>query len=180
MPNIEGEATYPNGDATSCVIHVGGRSRLELLDDLNASGVEMNEHGKWLMSSRLFDSPGVSRAITIVELTVRNLGFAHGACLPEIITRAIELGLALCPPQTGPYFRLQYLDQPEGFVGFPLTQHRAPPGSITIISEPLSTDDSIPKGFYLRCIQGVPWLRGYVSDALHVYDPDDHLAFRGD
>ena len=79
--------------------------------------------------------------------------------------------------ELGPYLRLQYLDQPEGFFGQPLTRHRAPPGSVTIASESPVEDDDFPKGFYLHCIKGVLWLRGYRSDAQHVWDPDDHLVF---
>ncbi|MBL8516712.1 MAG: hypothetical protein JNM76_07055 [Betaproteobacteria bacterium] len=52
-----------------------------------------------------------------------------------------------------------------------------PSGSLTVISPPPAEDDAVPKGFYLRKIKGVPWLRGYVSDATHVWQPDDHLVF---
>lgn len=47
-----------------------------------------------------------------------------------------------------------YLDQPEGYSGHPIQQHRAPVGSITIASEILTEDEDFPKGFYLRRING--------------------------
>jgi hypothetical protein len=72
---------------------------------------------------------------------------------------------------------LQYLDQPEGYWDQPVRHHQAPSGSITIASEPLSEDDDFPKGFYLRRIKGVLWLRGYRSGAEHIWEPGDHFLF---
>ncbi len=94
-----------------------------------------------------------------------------------IVESALERKLSLCPMELGPHFRLQYLDQPEGSIGHPVTQHRAPPGSITIASEPLEADHSFPKGFYLRRIEGTLWLRGYCCDDENIWDPEDRLAF---
>lgn len=159
------------------VVEVGGRTGAELLEDLRQAGVELNESARVLLGSEWFRDRTEQRKLTVVELAVGQLGFPAGGRMSEICRRAEELGLSLCPLELGPYFRLQFLDQAEGYWGFPVTRHRAPPGSITIASKPVSDDDEFPKGFYLRRIQGVLWLRGYVSDDLHVYDPGDHLAF---
>jgi hypothetical protein len=48
---------------------------------------------------------------------------------------------------------------------------------ITIASAPLTPDDALPKGFYVRCIQGELWLRGYRAGLDHVCAADDHLLF---
>jgi len=72
---------------------------------------------------------------------------------------------------------MQFLDQPEGSAGFSATQHRAPPGSITIASSPLDDSDETPKGFYLRRIDGVLWLRGYWSWPGNIWRPEDVLVF---
>lgn len=48
------------------------------------------------------------------ELTVRDLGFLHGAITATIYTKAAALGLCLCPLELGPHFRLHYRDQPDG------------------------------------------------------------------
>lgn len=170
-------AIYPNCPVATRVVEVGGRTGAELLDDLNQARVELNESALILLRSEWLQGRTERRTLTTVELTVRQLGFPAGGRMSEIYRRAEELGLSLCPLELGPYFRLQFLDQAEGCWGFPVTKHRAPPGSITIASKPVTDDDEFPKGFYLRRIQGVLWLRGYVSDDLHVYDPEDHLAF---
>ena len=97
--------------------------------------------------------------------------------LPSFMQRSAELGLSLCPLELAPHLRLQYLDQPEGYSGHPPSQHRAPPGSITVASAQLSEDDDLPKGFYLRRIEGVLWLRGYRCGAEHIWSPEDHFVF---
>jgi len=54
----------------------------------------------------------------------------------------------------------------------------APSASVTIASEPLDQDDVLPKGFYLRVVDGRPWLRGYHATDEHLWSPGDCLAFR--
>jgi hypothetical protein len=72
---------------------------------------------------------------------------------------------------------MQFLDQPEGVDALPLTGRRAPRGSITVASLPLDDSDETPKGFYLRCMDGVLWLRGYWSSPGHMWSPEDVLVF---
>ncbi|WP_374438120.1 hypothetical protein [Inhella sp.] len=69
------------------------------------------------------------------------------------------------------------MDQAEGALGFAPTRHQSPPGAIRVVSAPLCEDDEVPKGFYLRRIEGVLWLRGYWSSADHVRQPDEQLVF---
>ena len=52
------------------------------------------------------------------------------------------------------------------------------PGAVVVASPPLDERDETPKGFYLRRIHGVLWLRGYWSWAGHVWSPQDVLVFR--
>lgn len=137
----------------------------------------MNKYGEKLLSDDKFTSSKTKYSLETVELTVRALGFPNGATLPEIFKRAKELGLELCPLELGPYLRLQYLEQPEDSKGTLLSQHQAPSGSITIASEVVSEDDDFPKGFYLRKINGMLWLRGYIADHQHVWNRDDHFIF---
>lgn len=52
--------------------------------------------------------------LDLVAVTVGELGFKDGARRDVLYTRAIELGLQLCPAEVGPALRLAYKDQPKG------------------------------------------------------------------
>lgn len=165
------------GPVVTREVNIGGVNKSQLLAQLSASGVELNEAAKTLFASELFTVLDAKRSMTTVELSVSQFGFAQGTTLRELYDRAISLGLILAPVELGPHLRLQYPDQPEGFWGHPATEHRAPPGAIQIASAPLSEDDEFPKGFYLRRIKGVLWLRGYWAESGHVHQPDDRFVF---
>jgi hypothetical protein len=158
-------------------IVLGGASKEDLLARLQDAEVKLNDHARALFAHEKFvTSPDVARVETR-QLSVAQLGFAEGAVIDQVYDRAAALGLALCPLELGPHLRLQYLEQPECHNGFPATQHRAPPGSLTVASRELTSDDEIPKGFYLRRIEGVLWLRGYSSGADHLWSADDQFVF---
>ncbi len=177
MQPADSAATFPACPAITRTVQIGGETKAELLVRLAQNGVELNEAARVLFASDKFITAAVRTHLRTVELTVRNLGFPQGTTVPELYARAIGLGLQLCPMELGPHLRLQFLDQPEGFLGPPVWQHRAPPGSIAIASEVLSDDYEFPKGFYLRRIQGTLWLRGYWSGPEHIYDPEDRFVF---
>jgi hypothetical protein len=152
-------------------------STKDLLEQLSTMGVLINDAARTLFASSLFTTLKQSVELTTVELSVLELGFAQGATFPELHRRAEHVGLELPPVELGPHLRLMHSTQKEGHSGFPATQHKAPHGSITIASAPLTSDDSFPKGFYLRRIDGTLWLRGYTSDMEHVWSPEDRLVF---
>lgn len=172
-------SAYSDGTPVTRRIRVGGVSKTALLARLESAGVRLNEFGLALFADHRFTTAPVRSVIEIVEMTVAGLGLHGGATFAQIIERAGETGLSVCPLELGPHFRLQYTDQPEGSLEQPPSRHRAPPGSITVASAPLSDndDEDTPKGFYLRRIEGVLWLRGYRSWAGHLWSPDDVLAF---
>jgi hypothetical protein len=99
--------------------------------------------------------------------------------MAQIERAALASGLQLAPLELAPHLRLQWRGQAEGRVGQAATRHRAPPGSLTVVSLPPVDDDAFPKGFYLRRIDGVLWLRGYRAAAGHQWQPDDRLIFCG-
>lgn len=158
-------------------VHIGGLDRPELLTELRRNGIELNTAGLELFANDTFVTSRVASILDTVEVRVANLGFPDGASFSAISTRAGQLGMFLCPLELAAYLRLQYRDQPEGFIGCPASQHRAPPGSLTITSPPISADDRIPQGFYLRRINNVLWLRGYKSGPEHMWSPEDNFVF---
>lgn len=177
VPENQSDSIYPDCPAVVRTVRVGGMSKNELLAALRDHDIQLNDYGRSLFAHSGFTTSLVASRVETVELAVADLGFAQGATMARIHQRATELGLSLCPLELGPHLRLQVLDQPEGHLGHPPSKHRAPPGSITVASRPLSDDHATPKGFYLRRIDGVLWLRGYRSAPDDLWSPDDRLAF---
>ncbi|GAB1157255.1 hypothetical protein YWY31_32800 [Paenibacillus illinoisensis] len=173
---IENEE-YPNCETVKKIVEVGGLTKTQLIQKLQQNSIMMNELGEKLITDDKFTTSDTKYSLLTVELTVGKLGFPDGATTRQIFERASELDLELCPLELGPHLRLVYLDQPEANTENPIQQHRAPVGSITIASEILTEDEDFPKGFYLRRINGVLWLRGYRADHLHVWNPNDHFIF---
>ncbi|WP_046225877.1 hypothetical protein [Paenibacillus dauci] len=168
---------YPDCKQIKRIVEIGGLTKTQLLHKLQQHSIMMNELGKTLITDNKFTTSDIKYSLPTVELTVGQLGFPEGATIDQIFDRADQSGLALCPLELGPHLRLAYLEQPESYGDQPVQQHRAPAGSVTIASEILTEDEEFPKGFYLRKINGVLWLRGYIADHLHVWSPDDHFIF---
>jgi len=177
MISNEGFPLHDHDDPAAGTVRIGGMSRGELLEALLERGVRLNDSGRALFADDRFTTSAASLVLRTCQATPASLGFAQGATFADIEARAAGLGLSLCPLELGPHLRLQLLDQPEGSLGHPPSRHRALPGSITVASRPLAQDDATPKGFYLRRIDGVPWLRGYRAGPAHVWSPDDVLVF---
>lgn len=115
--------------------------------------------------------------IDAVERSVGDLGLSTGAPLPEVFTVARKQGLAVCPPDTGPYLRLVMATQ-ENAPDSILSVGRAPTGALKVASRPLSNDVAFPRAFYLRVVDGQQWLRGFRCDDEYVFSPEDRFAFQ--
>jgi hypothetical protein len=160
-------------------LRLGGISKSDLHTQLRASGVHLNDLAIALIMHDDFQPLGEKIELTVFQNSVAELGLMHGGSFKEVAAGALALGYSLCPPETAIYLRLTLRDQPEGFIGRAVTHGCAPPGSITVASAPISEDEEVPKGFYLRVIEGAPWLRGYRSWSGHVWAPNDVFAFVG-
>lgn len=158
------------------VLGVGTLSHPALREALVGHGVGLNEHAETLLSHEVFEVT-FPQSVHVVSATVGDLGFCEGARLNEIFTAAKKRGWELCPPETGPYLRMALLEQASAPDSL-LSVGRAPTSAITVASRPLHEDDGYPKGFYLRVIDGRPWLRGYRCDGGHLWSSDDMFAFR--
>jgi hypothetical protein len=167
---------YPDCPVISRTVEVGGLTKSQLLQKLQQASIMLNVYGERLFAADQFTTSVAKYSLETVELTVMDLGFPDGADTARLFKRAGDLGLKLCPMELGPYLRLMYLDQPE-VCEEDSQQHQAPSGSITIASKILSEDGELPKGLYLRRMDGVLWLRGYRADHLHVWNPDDRFIF---
>lgn len=173
---IEDKKMYPNDDTNIKIIEAGGHTKLELIQKMNENNIFLNRLAEELIASDYFEVSKECYRTKVVELTVKDLGFVDGAVTSQLFNNAAKLKLDLCPLELAPYLRLAYLNQIEGYDESQL-QNRAPYGSITIASKIFSEDVNVPKGFYLRRIQGELWLRGYIADEAHIWSPDDRFIF---
>ncbi len=158
-------------------VSIGGVPKKRLLQLLNDHRVQLNEAAATLFADPRFTISDYRLLVEVVSITVAELGCVEGATYEQVTMAAARAGWLECPLELGPHVRLHYLNQPEGHLGYPLTQNQAPPGSITVASRPLDDSDETPKGFYLRRIDGVLWLRGYRSWPGHIWSPDDVFLF---
>lgn len=175
--HTESEKVYPHCMSTSRTIQAGGHTKQQLVQKMSDDSIGMNKYAEVLFADEYFTVSAEAYDLQTVELAVCDLGFAEGATTAELFNQAIQLGLELCPIEAGPYLRLAYLDQPEGYAKNLNQQNQAPNGSITIASKPLNDGVEFPKGFYLRRIEGVLWLRGYIADEEHVWEAEDRFVF---
>jgi len=175
--SVEKDKIYPNCPTTVRTVEIGGLTKSQLLQKLKQHSILLNKFAEQLFTDDKFTVSDKIYSVRTVELKVRNLGFSEGATIHQVYKKANQFDLKLCPLELGPYLRMNYLDQPEGYLGKPFWKNRSPYGAIKIATEILSNDVDFPKGFYLRKIKGVLWLRGYIADDLHVLDPDDHIIF---
>jgi hypothetical protein len=162
---------------TPGTVRIGGVDKPSLLRSLRLHGVQLNHAADVLFQHRHFTTLGQPHLVDIAYLSVAALGFSEGATYRQITARAIEAGLAECPLELGPHLRMQFPDQLEAPATAPAAIRGAPHGSVTIASSPLDDAELTPKGFYLRRLGGVLWLRGYWSPADHVWAAADVLVF---
>ncbi len=163
---------------TKCrAVRIGGLSKFDMLSEFQRHGIKLNAAARVLFAHEAFTISKHPSIIQTFEISVRHLGLPFGDSIAQILRDSARLGLFPCPLELGVHLRLQFLDQSEGSRLFPKSEHRAPPGSITVVSSELSSNADVPKGFYLRRIEGILWLRGYYSGAEHVWSPEDRLVF---
>lgn len=159
------------------VVNIGGATKAELLSRLQTAGIQLNPFAYALFANPEFVTAKALFCLPTVEISVKDLDLPEGGTFDLACQRAFGLGLELCPLEVGAWLRLQLLDQPDDPLGQPTSHGRAPPGAITIASLPISADEDDPRGFYLRRVGGVLWLRGYRSWSGHILSPEDRLVF---
>ncbi len=143
---------------------------------LEARGILLNEYAKVYMAHPGFRTEE-TRSVTAALCPLRELGFDTGARFADIFSRLGDLGLRPCAPSAALFLRLAYGTQPRSENTVLTGTHRAPEGSVTVLSRFLDPDDAFPRGLYLRNVDGALWLRGYVCPEDHLWGPGDIFAF---
>lgn len=107
--------SFPEGKVRRIESRVGGKSTEELQQELEAAQINIGSYAKSMLKNKKeFIATPEAEDMTLIRLTVADLGFKSNATTDQIYKRAEELGLELCPSDVGPTLRLQYRNQPLG------------------------------------------------------------------
>jgi hypothetical protein len=115
------------------------------------------------LNSGEFTASPKGEIVNLVTLKVSDLGFKATATYSAIVAKAKEYGLELCPKDTGPNYRLEYTDQPDGW--------------ITIFSEAMAASGGGPRVFDLRRDGGDVKLRSDWAEPDLKWNPDREVVF---
>lgn len=153
---------------------VGGKSGDDLRLDLAASGIALNESAELLLSRPEILMPEPVE-LSLVAVSIADLGLGDGGRLEEVFAAAMQQGLALCPLATAAYLRLVHTERESS--DSELRRQRPPEGALNIGSPVLDPQFEVPKGFYLRTVDGQRWLRSYRCDLDYILPPSMIYVF---
>ncbi len=108
--------SFPEGKIRKETIEIGGRDAKELIKEMREKHINISDYAMDMLKSKDFKAVKETESETLIRLKVGDLGLPKGKypTTDEIYQRIEELGLELCPPETGPHYRLQYTNQPMG------------------------------------------------------------------
>ncbi len=137
----------------------------ELLRRLKDKGTQFNKYADQLFEDPAFAPSGTVEKVKLVRVNLSDLGLTKPAIYQEIVAKAEDLGLKLCPLILAAYLRLEYSEQSEG-------------PYLKVASPKVGNSDDYPRGLYLRNINKVLWLRGFRASDDWEYPLDMEFVFR--
>lgn len=143
-------------------IQIGDQSIAGYTDTLTSAGIKISSY-----ASQILKKMGLAKTLTEVELvvvSVAELGFSNGATFDQMVNRARELGLDLCPAEVGPALRMCYRDQPKD-------------EWLKIAMKSIADSDGYFKVFIVERDGDGLWLYTYWFRRGDVLDPDDRWGF---
>jgi hypothetical protein len=104
--------SFPDKNIRREKLTVGGKSAQELEAAMKEAGIRTTKRTQsMLQDTEEFIHTETKENLTLMRLSVADLGLRSGANTSKIYQRAEELGLDLCPPDTVPTLGLKYQDQ---------------------------------------------------------------------
>ncbi|OGM94250.1 hypothetical protein A2524_01085 [Candidatus Wolfebacteria bacterium RIFOXYD12_FULL_48_21] len=143
-------------------IESGGKSKDELIKELEEKGRLIGADANHLLKSEDFKTSESREHIDLVRPTVKDLGFDNGATTEEIYARADELGLDLCEAEDAPNLRVQY-DGTEG---------------MAIAMKQITGSGGFPSVFYLSSDDDDLWLGTNGARPGIRWNADNRFVFR--
>lgn len=158
--------SFPEGKIRKTNIEIGGKDKNELLKELREKKIGADNFACQMMENRDFIISKKKESVDLIRLKVGDLGISRqNPTTEEIFEKAKELGLELCPPETGLQYRLQYTDQPLG-------------ECFWIGMKQISSSEGSPDTFRLVHNGGGLWLYSDWVRRANKWRPSDEFVFR--
>ncbi|MBA3788833.1 hypothetical protein H0X32_00340 [Patescibacteria group bacterium] len=157
--------SFPEKKIRRDSVEIGGKSKEQLIAEMESAGINISDYAKSMMGNPDFTVSENREEAKLVRLTVADLGFKTNATTDQIYERAEALGLELCPPDTGPNYRLKYKDQP-------LREY------VHIGMKQIAARDGDPSVFRLRRYDGGLWLDRSWAEPGSGWDSGREFVFR--
>ena len=103
--------SFPEGRIRKETLEIGGKDAETLIKEMRGEKYQLfPEYAMDMLKSKDFTVLEETEDEILIRLKVGDLGFPSGKypTTDEIYRRIEELGLELCPPETGPRYRLKY------------------------------------------------------------------------
>ena len=157
--------SFPEKKIRRDSVEIGGKSKEQLIAEMESSGINISDYAKSMMDNPDFTVGANREEAKLVRLMVADLGFKASATTDQIFERAQALGLELCPPDTGPNYRLKYKDQPLGEY-------------VSIGMKQITDSGGNPSGFNLSRDDGGLWLDDDWAKPSNTWNPGSEFVFR--
>ncbi|MFN9068911.1 MAG: helicase, partial [Bdellovibrionales bacterium] len=95
-------------------INIGGLEKEQLIRRLSEAGIQFNKYAHALFEHPQFSPPSEVEKVSLVKVTLSDLGLNDTCSAEKFSNRAAVLGLKLCPLYLAAFLRLEYLNQPDG------------------------------------------------------------------
>lgn len=148
----------------------------EIMKKLKENGIMINHYAEEYISHPHFFAEH-TKNITVTIASLKELGLEKGATLNQLFHHIQNTQYMPCPPDTGFFLRLAWLEQPKSHNSILTGTHASPDQAVTVLSKLLEEDDTFPKGLYLRNVDDNLWLRGYACDRTYCFPADALFAF---
>ncbi|MDP2676103.1 MAG: hypothetical protein Q8O83_00225 [bacterium] len=158
---------FPEGKIHKEIITIGGKDAETLIKEMREKKINVSDYAEDMMASKDFTTLKETEDIVLIRLEVRDLGFPKNKypTTDEIDKRIEELGLELCPAETGPHYRLIYMNQPMG-------------EWIRIGMKQITDRDGYPDVFDLERDGDDLWLGSHWTGPAYEWDPGRGFVFR--
>ncbi len=159
--------SFPEDEFFQSTDMVGGSTKEELKVELQRKNINVGGYVNAIVDHVNFTTTERSELMNLGRLKVRQLGIQKDyPTTKEIFARIKWFGGELCPPEAGPYYRLQHNDQPNGEYWY-------------LAMEPITDLDARPMVFWMfrNAVNG-SWLYDSIARPEEWWNPWVSFIFR--